>query len=83
MTPLDVRPNLETAPWTTPVAQIGRLTSVGLLPAGTASGRASVALRATLEDGTEVIIETTWRLFEAAARALSASPVAQAEPPAL
>lgn len=41
------------------------------MPNGTAEGRPTVLLRATLPDGREVFIETTLRLFVIAARALA------------
>lgn len=82
-TVLDIRADIERSPWTeaeAPRAKSGRLTSVGLLRAGTTTGRASIALLVQLPDGSTVIAQTTWRAFNAAARALAASPLAQAEP---
>lgn len=81
MTPLSIRLNLDLDPWTDlrPGLIHGRLTHVGLLPNGTSGGRACVALRAVADDGREIVIETTWRLFLAAARVLAASPVAEME----
>lgn len=56
-----------------------RLTHIGLLRAGTDKGKASIAMRATLPDGTEVAIETTWALMQNAIRALQASPIGAPE----
>lgn len=80
-TPLVVIPDVERAPFTdlglnTPH---GRLERVGLLRNGTANGKASVAVVVQLDDGTHVIAETTWALFNGAARALAASPIAAEE----
>lgn len=44
---------------------------VAVLPAGMASGKASIALRIELPDGRTVIAETSWALFASAARAIS------------
>lgn len=86
MTELAVRPDLSRDPWPDlqPAADAGRLLQasldrIGLLPNGTTGGRASVALVATLPDGTPVVMETTLALFATAARALLASPIAVAE----
>jgi hypothetical protein len=83
MTPLDVRTDMDTNPWThvrpADLAGQGRLESVGLLRHGTAEGRATVALLVKLEDGRYVVAETTWRLFNSAARALAGSPAAAEE----
>lgn len=76
-TPLDVRTDIERAPYTEldPKATLhGQLVSIGLLRNGTTKGRASVALVVRLDDGRHVIAETTWRLFNTAAQALAASP---------
>jgi hypothetical protein len=62
-----------------PDAPIGSVTAVGLLANGTVEGRAIVGLVVELEDGTKVLASTTWRLFNNAARALAASPIAQEE----
>lgn len=83
MTSIDIRPNLDTAPLedvlTSPAQALhGTVTLLGLLPNGTSGGKASVAMVITLDDGKQVIAETTWRVFNSAARALAASPVAQA-----
>ncbi len=50
---------------------VGAIKVIGM-PNGTAQGRPTVILRATLADGREVWIETTLRLFTTAARALAA-----------
>lgn len=81
-TPLDVRLDMDRAPWThiDPKAVAhGRVESVGLLRHGTAEGRASVALLIRLDDGRHVVAETTFRLAHTAARALAASPVVAEE----
>lgn len=81
MTPLSVTPDVEQAPWSDldPKMPHGRLERVGLLRHGTVNGKASVAVVILLDDGTRVVAETTWALFNAAARALAASPVASEE----
>lgn len=81
-TRLDVRPDMEANPWTDlnpGEVRHGYIERVGLLRAGTVQGRASVALVARLDDGQLVVVETTWRLFHTAARALAASPIAAEE----
>jgi len=82
-TPLDISTNLDASPWNDlPPDQIihGQLTRIGLLPDGTVNGRATVALAALTDDGKTVIVETTWALFNTAAQAFAASPVARNEP---
>lgn len=82
-TPIELRTDLESSPWTDlqrDDLRLGRLTRVGLLPNGTVTGRATVAVVGEMEDGTPVILETTWALFNAAAHALAVSPIAVAEP---
>lgn len=79
---LDVRPNLDQAPFddldrTTLLH--GSLTAIGLLPAGTSQGQASVAMVVVIDDGRKVVVECTWRLLRAAARALDASPLGRDE----
>lgn len=83
---LSVTPNLELDPWTdlSPATMphntnglSAGITRIGVLPNGTQSGRATVMLEVVLPDGSRVIAETTLRLFDAAARAVLASPVAQ------
>lgn len=81
MEPLSITPDIERAPWndiphTTPQ---GKLERIGLLRNGTHEGRATVGMIIRLEDGTAVVAETTWRLFNSAARALAASPIASEE----
>lgn len=82
MIPLNITTNLELDPWTdlkrdeiTP----GVIERVGVLPNGTQQGRACVELLIRLPDGRPVIAETTLRLFNMAARAVAATPVAQME----
>ena len=82
-TPLEVSADLDRAPWSDLGARTvthGMVQRIGLLPNGTQNGRASVALVIRTDDGRIVVAETTWRLFNVAARALAASPVAAAEP---
>lgn len=50
----------------------GMATHVAVLANGTSGGRPSVAIRGKLEDGSEVVLETTWNLFYSAARAIEA-----------
>ena len=81
MEPLTVTPDVERAPWTDipPSAPHGKLERIGLLRNGTEQGRATVGLVIKLDDGTHVVAETTWRLFNTSARALAASPIASEE----
>lgn len=81
MEPLSVIPDIERAPWSDlPVNVLqGRLERLGLLRNGTQQGRATIAMVVRLPDGTPVVAETTWRLFNLAARALAASPIASEE----
>lgn len=48
----------------------GTLTAVSSLEQGTTGGRPTVALRIKLDDGREVVAETTVRLFQTIAGAL-------------
>lgn len=74
-TPLSITLDLDTNPWeelqTTGFAH-GMATHVGALPDGTSGGKPSVAIRGRLDDGTEVILQTTWNLLYTAARAIEA-----------
>jgi hypothetical protein len=54
----------------------GELTAIGLLRHGTKGGKATVSMVITLRDGKQVFAETTWALFQTAATALAASPIA-------
>lgn len=77
---LTITPDIDQAPWTDLTEVIpGKLARIGLLRNGTEQGRATIALVIQLDDGTHVVAETTWRLFNASARALAASPVAREE----
>lgn len=81
-TPLSVKPNLEVAPLELAAGEAtpeGRLTQIGLLPNATNEGRAAVGVVVQLEDGSEVVAVTTWRLLHSAVRALAAGPVGSAE----
>ncbi len=80
---LDIRPDLDQSPWTdldAATATDARLVGVGLLPNGTTAGRAVAVLRVEVPIPGEsvpltLLVQTTWRLFTTAARALAASPV--------
>lgn len=50
----------------------GRLEAVGAIPNGMSSGKAAVALRVELADGTVVLAETSLALLTTATRALDA-----------
>ena len=80
-TPLEICADLAAYPWSDlPSDPLhGMVERIGLLPDGTSTGRASIALTVRLDDGRTVVAETTWRLFNVAARALAASPIATAE----
>lgn len=62
-----------------PAVGVIPLAAVGLLRHGTSGGRAAVLLRVDLPDGRQVVAQTTWRAFKAAAWALAASPIAAEE----
>jgi len=47
----------------------GQITSIARLKEGTQQGNSSIAVRIKLEDGREVIAETTYKLFAGAALA--------------
>jgi hypothetical protein len=51
----------------------GQWTHIAGLPQGTESGRESVSVRIALPDGTQVVAQTTLRLFLTAARLLAAT----------
>lgn len=57
----------------------GTVERIGLLRNSTTAGRASVSLAIQLDDGRIVIADTTWRLFDSAARALAATPIVAEE----
>jgi len=50
----------------------GMATHVAVLPRGMESGRPSIAIRGKLDDGTEVVLETSWNLLYSADRAIEA-----------
>jgi hypothetical protein len=50
----------------------GMATHVCVLPNGTSGGKPSVAIRGKLDDGAEVVLQTTWNLLYTAARAIEA-----------
>ncbi len=76
---LDIRPNLEAAPWDDLPAPAGHgiIERIGLLPNGTNSGRPVLAMVIRLGDGQHVIAQTTWALISSTIRALAGSPVAE------
>lgn len=83
---LDVNLNMELEPWSDLLegvqagrTRMGDWTRVGILPAGMESGRASVAIVVTLDDGSQVIGQTSLRNFLMAAAAISAAPLTQME----
>jgi hypothetical protein len=86
-TPLIVSPDLAGGDWQDYLAaarDVGRLVDgtidrIGIYPAGTVSGKATVMIGVMTSDGQVVIGETTLALFATAARALLAAPIAQAE----
>lgn len=82
MTPLHITLDAEQNPLGLEVEKMvgqGLLTNIGLLRHGTDGGCASVGMVVTLQDGTQVLAETTWKLFKTAYMALSASPVVAEE----
>lgn len=82
MEPLTITPDIDRAPWNDldeATTLDGKLERIGLLRNGTVQGRATIGIVVRLPDGTAVVGQTTWRLFNAAARALAASPVAAEE----
>lgn len=82
-TPLDLRLNLDNAPWDHAAGKVvGELTieSIGLMPEATAAGRAGVCFLLKANDGTYLVAQTTLRLFNAAARAIVASPIGSEDP---
>lgn len=50
----------------------GMATHVAVLPNGTSQGRPAIAIRGKLEDGSDVVLQTTWNLLYSAARAIEA-----------
>lgn len=82
MTPLHITMDAEVNPLGIDVDKLvgqGMLTHIGLLRHGTDGGQASLAMIITLQDGTQVLAETTWKLFKTAYMALAASPVVAEE----
>lgn len=51
----------------------GAITRVGNLPGGTSGGAPAFELIARLDDGSTVVVETTWRLMRTAMLALDAA----------
>jgi len=82
VTPLVVIPDAEQTPGlldrSRPYVE-GQLRAVGLMRHATSEGRAAVLLTVDLPDGTQVVAQTTWRLFDAAARALAVTPIVAEE----
>lgn len=82
MIPLTITTDLDASPWTdlqSDDPNVGMLTRIGLLRHGTQEGRATVGLVVTLDDGTQVLAQTTWRLLFGAVHALAAGPVGREE----
>lgn len=50
----------------------GMATHVAVLADGTSGGKPAVAIRGKLDDGSEVVLQTTWNLLYTAARAIEA-----------
>lgn len=50
----------------------GIMTHIAALPGGMTSGKTSIAIRGKLEDGTEVVLETSWALLLSATKAIGA-----------
>jgi hypothetical protein len=50
----------------------GMATHVAVLPDGTSGGKPAIAIRGKLDDGSEVVLQTTWNLLYTAARAIEA-----------
>ena len=79
---IQVRLDVEAEPWVDlldkPIT-MGKIKRAGMLRHGTKEGRATIALVGEMEDGTTVILETTWRLFKMAYTLMAASPVAAEE----
>lgn len=74
-TPLTVVLDLDENPWVElqdTEFRYGMATHVGVLPDGTNTGKPSIAIRGLLEDGTEVVLQTTWNLLYTTARAIEA-----------
>lgn len=80
-TPLDVNTNIQDGDWSDlPQPTLpGALIRIGLLRNGTSQGRAVVAMAVRLEDGSTVLVQTTWRLMRTAVAALEAGPVGSEE----
>lgn len=72
MIPLTIKMEGDGAYSDTPDAKHGMLTDIAFLQNGTESGKPSIALRAKLDDGTVVILETTWTLLHSANNAFVA-----------
>lgn len=82
MTPLHITVDAEVNPLGIDVDKLvgqGMLTDIGLLRHGTVGGQASIGMVVTLADGTQVLAETTWKLFKTAYLALEASPIVAEE----
>ena len=57
---------------TGPQFRHGSITRVGNLPNATSAGKPAFQLLANMDDGSQVIVETTWALMQGALRALAA-----------
>lgn len=50
----------------------GMMTHITVLPNGTDGGKPAIAIRGKLDDGSEVVLQTTWNLLYSACRAVEA-----------
>ena len=78
-TELDVHPVIADGGWQRYIRnkaalRHGRITNVGNLPDGTAKGKPAFQVLATLDDGSQVIVETTWELMKGAVHVIEVSP---------
>lgn len=77
MTPINIDQRIEDGEWAAYIEneetlQHGVIERVGLLPEGTVDGKDAFQLLARLDDGSQVIVETTWALMSIALTALQA-----------
>lgn len=80
MTPLTLHLDCEQHPLPTErLVGHGTLSNIGLLRHGTDRGKASIAVIVTLDDGSQVLGQTTWALLRTAFAGLNASPIVAEE----
>jgi hypothetical protein len=80
--PLSVSVDIEQDPWSDidlATVENAHLIRIGLLRHGTVEGKATVAMLVVTHDGRKIIVQTSWLLFNTAARALAAGPVGSEE----